>query len=45
MRLLGYDCKTTFWEDFTITERFGVEAIKDAYRRARGLWHGAPNSV
>lgn len=35
MRLLGYECQTTFWEDFSIAERFGVEAIRDTYKRAR----------
>lgn len=38
MRLLDYECKTTFWEDFSIAERFGAEAIKDTYRRARAEW-------
>ncbi len=32
MRLLGYKCKTTFWEDFSIAERFGAEAIKTLTR-------------
>lgn len=26
--------ETTFWEDFSIAERFGVNAIKDTYKRA-----------
>ena len=38
MWLLDYECKTTFWNDFSIAERFGVEAIKDTYRRARAEW-------
>lgn len=38
MRLLDYECKTTFWNDFSIAERFGVEAIKDTYERARAEW-------
>lgn len=38
MRLLNYECKTTFWEDFSIAERFGAEAIKDTYKRARAEW-------
>lgn len=38
MRLLDYECQTTFWEDFSIVERFGAEAIKDTYKRARAEW-------
>ncbi len=38
MQLLDYECKTTFWNDFSIAERFGAEAIKDTYRRARSEW-------
>lgn len=38
MRLLDYECKTTFWEDFDIADRFGVEAIRDTYKRARAEW-------
>lgn len=35
MRLLDYEYKTTFWNDFSIAERFGAKAINDTYRRAR----------
>lgn len=38
MRLLDYECQTTFWEDFSIAERFGAEAIRDTYKRARAEW-------
>ena len=38
MRLLGYECKTTFWNDFSIAERFGEKEIRDTYRRARAEW-------
>ncbi len=38
MRLLDYECNTTFWNDFSIAERFGVEAIRDTYNRARAEW-------
>lgn len=38
MRLLDYECKTTFWNDFSIAERFGAEAIRDTYKRARAEW-------
>jgi len=35
---LGYETKTTFWDDFSIANRFGVSAIKDTYRRAMDNW-------
>ncbi len=38
MRLLDYECQTTFWNDFSIAERFGAKEIKDTYRRARAEW-------
>ena len=38
MRLLDYECQTTFWEDFSIADKFGVEAVKDTYRRAKAEW-------
>lgn len=38
MRLSEYECKTTFWEDFTIAEMFGEEAIRDAYWRVKAEW-------
>lgn len=38
MKLLDYECKTTFWMDFSIADRFGIKAIKDTYRRAFREW-------
>lgn len=35
----GYQVKTTFWEDFSIADRFGVAAVKDTYKRAFKNWH------
>ena len=35
MRLLEYGCQATFWEDFSIAECFGAEAIEDTCKRAR----------
>ncbi len=35
MRLLDYECQTTFWQDFGIAEKFGEEAIIDTYKRAK----------
>lgn len=34
----GYECFTTFFEDFTIAEKFGVDAVKDTYNRAFKEW-------
>lgn len=34
----GYEPKTTFWEDFSIADRFGVDAIKDTFSRAFNEW-------
>ena len=30
----NFEVQTTFWEDFSIADRFGVSAIKDTYKRA-----------
>ena len=38
MKLFDYTCFTTFWDDFSIAERFGIDAIKDTYIRAFGEW-------
>lgn len=35
---IGYEPKTTFWEDFSIADKFGVEAIKDTFERAFNEW-------
>ena len=34
----GYELKTTFWDDFTIADAFGVDAIKDTFERAFNEW-------
>ena len=34
----GYTLTTTFWDDFTIADRFGISAIKDTYKRAFDEW-------
>ena len=31
---LGYETKTTYFEDFSIAERFGINAIKDTFKRS-----------
>ena len=38
MRLLNYECQTTFWEDFSIADKFGLEAVRDTYTRAKAEW-------
>lgn len=37
-RLTGYKPITTFWEDFTIAEQFGRQAIEDTFERAFNEW-------
>ncbi len=34
----NYDFKTTFWQDFTIAEAFGNDAIKDTFKRVFDGW-------
>ena len=34
----GYETKTTFYDDFTIADRFGINAVKDTYNRAFNEW-------
>lgn len=29
---------TTFWQDFSIADAFGIEAVKDTYKRAFEEW-------
>ncbi len=36
--LCGYTQRTTFWDDFTIAERWGVKAIEDTYKNAFNSW-------
>lgn len=36
--LTGYKPITTFYEDFSIADRFGENAILDTYKRAFGEW-------
>jgi hypothetical protein len=38
MAELGYNVFTTFWDDFSIADRFGVKGIKDTYKRAFEEW-------
>lgn len=34
----NYKCITTFWNDFAIADRFGIEAVKDTFTRAFAEW-------
>lgn len=34
----GYEPKTTFWQDFSIADMFGVDSVKDTYKRAFKEW-------
>ena len=34
----GYKPITTFWKDFSIADRFGLDAIQDTYNRAFSEW-------
>lgn len=34
----GYKPITTFWQDFTIADMFGTNAIEDTYRRVMNEW-------
>lgn len=36
--LNAYEPKTTFWMDFSIADKFGINAIKDTYKRAFNEW-------
>ena len=38
MKENGNEVKTTFWEDFSIAERFGLSAIQDTFNRAFKEW-------
>ena len=35
---MGYEFKTAFWTDFTIADAFGIDAIKNTYKRAFKEW-------
>ena len=34
----GYEMTTTFWDDFSIADRFGIAAVKDTFKRAFNEW-------
>lgn len=36
--MYDYEFKTTFWQDFTIADKFGEFAINDTFKRAFEEW-------
>ena len=36
--MTGYHPLTTFWQDFSIADSFGLDAVKDTYQRAFSEW-------
>lgn len=34
----GYETQTTFWEDFSIADKFGENAIRDTFQRTFSEW-------
>ena len=34
----GYELQTTFWNDFSIADRFGLSAVQDTFNRAFEEW-------
>lgn len=37
--LTGYEPITSFWQDFSIADMFGADAVQDTYNRAFAEWH------
>ena len=37
----GYEMQSTFWQDFSIADAFGIKAIKDTFKRAFEEWKGS----
>jgi hypothetical protein len=38
MKEVGYNLMTTFWEDFSIADKYGIAGVKNTYRRAFNEW-------
>ena len=38
LKLPGEEIETTFWNDFSIADKFGAEAIRDTFNRAFESW-------
>ena len=39
-KMTGYKPLTTLWSDFSMAEQFGIEAVKDTFKRAFEEWKG-----
>lgn len=39
-QMTGYKPITTFWQDFSIADKFGPAAVKDTFNRAFREWKG-----
>lgn len=39
-KMTGYKPLTTFWNDFSTAEQFGIEAVKGTFKRAFEEWKG-----
>ena len=39
----AYKPQTTFWQDFSIADKFGTGAVQDTYNRAFAEWKGNYN--
>lgn len=37
--MAGYKPITTFWQDFTIAEKFGIKAVKETFDKVFEEWH------
>ena len=37
-QITGYKPITTFWQDFSIADKFGLDAVKDTFKRAFSEW-------
>lgn len=35
---IGYTPKTTFWQDFSIADLYGLDAVQDTFNRAFNEW-------
>ena len=38
MNMNGYETMTTFWNDFSIADKFGISAVEDTFNRAFNEW-------
>lgn len=36
----GYQMQTTFWDDFSVADAFGADAVLDTYKRCFDEWKG-----